>query len=220
MSRLMVVLFASFLLSGCPREAPRPAADPDEEAPSPPRVDQAFVRAVLNPEARLATEPVLVDLDRSAPGTEALVVFHVGGKDHELALVRGNRKVLARVPLRGKVLLHASIRQVGALQVKSLLEGGGKVGFLPVETEVKRVYVCGFLTFRYRAELLVMSGELGSRCWRKAAGAPKDVDPHSLLKIARSDSGVATVEVQQNKGTRTYSWDKQRAAFVATANTE
>ena len=218
MQRFFPLIIGTFFLCGCPRRAPPPTPDSTaQQAVAMPTVDVSFVRAALHPEARLANKPLLADLDPK-PGTEALVVVHQGGRNHELALVRGNRKVLARSPLGGKFLAHASLRHVGAMKIISLLQDGGKVLFLPVETSVKKRWICGMLIFRYRSEMLVLAGELACRCWRKQAGARQDEDPHGLVKAERKPDGDVTVEVQEEKGSRVYGWDAEQAAFMARAN--
>ncbi len=211
MQRFFPLIACTLFLSACPQKAPPPPTRTAPEAVSMPTVDQAFIRAALHPEASLANKPLLADLDHR-PGTEALVVIHRQRQNHELALLRGNHKILARSPLGGKFLAHATLRHVGEMKIVKLLEDDGKVLFLPIETSIKRQYVCGVLLFRYRGEMLVQSGELGCRCWRKEAGAAKTEDPHALFKAEAKPAG-ASVEVQEVRGTRIYVWDKEMASF-------
>lgn len=212
MQRFFPLIVCTLFLSACSQKAPpAPTRTPPPEAVSMPTVDQAFVRAALHPEASMANKPLLTDLDRR-PGTEALVVIHRQRQNHELALLRGDHKVLARSPLGGKFLAHATLRHVGEMKIVKLLEDDGKVLFLPIETAIKRQYICGVLLFRYRGEMLVQSGELGCRCWRKEAGAAKTEDPQSLFKAEARPEG-ARIEVQEDRGTRIYVWDSEMASF-------
>ncbi len=208
------LIICTFFLCGCPQKAPPPPSETEEKEVVPmPTVDEAFVRAALHPEARLANKPLLMDLD-PRPGTEALVVIQRGGANPEMALLRGNRKVLARTPLGGKFLAHSTLRHVGSMKIMTLLKDSGKVLFLPVETTVNKQWVCGTLIFRYHSEMIVLAGELACRCWRKQAGASKDEDPHALIKAERKPGGEATVAIQEHKGTRVYKWDAKLAGFV------
>lgn len=217
MQRFFPLIMLPLILSGCPQKEPPPASRAvPREAVAMPTVNEAFVRAALHPEARLATKPLLVDLDPK-PGTEAVVVIHRGNTNHEIAVLRGNHKVLARDSLGGKMLRRASLRHVGAIKIEKLLPDGGKVLLLPVETSIKKQWVCGALIFRYRDEMLVMAGELHCNCWRKAAGATADVDPYaSLISITHKD-GKALIRMQEQKGVRVYGWDAEQAAFVPRA---
>jgi hypothetical protein len=173
------------------------------------------VERALGPEVALSGKGLVADLD-PAPGIEALVVTHRGSGGYQLALLRGDHSVLLRTPLGGKVLANAYIRHAGELRLEPGLAGGQQVILLPVETLVRRNYVCGILAFRFRSEMLALVGELASLCWRRQAGARADIDPYSLLTLDRSvDPPALTVE--EGAGARRYSWDPEQGALVPRA---
>lgn len=201
-------------LSGCPdAPKPKPAAEEPREAPPPrPRVDEAFLRRALGPEASLSGEALVGEL-APAPGEEALLTARDGGR-FVIAMVRGNHKVLARAPVGGRVMATGNVRAVGKLRAIDFPGVTGKVFVLPVETMVQRQFVCGLILLRYRGESLATVGELGSRCWRKAAGAAAETDPHTLYKLVEAE-GQTVLEVEEERVIRPYRWDAVQYAFVS-----
>ncbi len=214
MRALPTLLLPLILLAGCPeKKAPPPAASQTEEAPPRPRVDEAFVRRAFNADALPANEALVVDMD-PLPGEEAVVAVDMGNRNYQVAVVRGNHRLITRAPLGGKILAHTNVQRVGAFK---RLEADGfarPLILLPVATMVREQWVCGILIFRYRAESLVLVGELGGRCWNKEAGARAEVDPYTLLSEVRAD-GELRLEMTEDKGVRTYRFDKTQGAFVS-----
>jgi hypothetical protein len=175
-------------------------------------VDQAFVLKAFGAGRLLANAPLIADLDPS-PGVEALVAFHSGGKDYQLAVVNGAGRVLSRAPLGGKVLTQTTITAVGELKTQEL-PGAGKSVLLPIETEVYHRSVCGILALRYRREALSLIGEFATRCWRKQAGGD-GADPLRYFKIVPRD-GTTWIESEEEGGeTRRYRWDEAQSAFLS-----
>lgn len=187
-----------------------PVKEPIEEAPTLPKVDQSLVRKIFGAKYSLANKPLLADID-SRPGIEALISVQREGKDHQLALIRGNQKVLAQAPLSGKVLAQASIRHLGEFRLLKILPEDNDAILLPVETLVYRDVYCGILAFRYRSEMLSMIGQFASSCWRREAGG-KGGDPFSLVKVIKGKS--VAIEIKKQQGAQKYFWDKEQMAFV------
>jgi len=212
LSRALVVLL--LFLPACPdrqQAAPRPAIE--EEAPPPrPAVNEAFVKRAFNPDALPANDALVVELD-PVPGIEALVAVDLGNRNYQVAVVRGNHKVLSRAPLGGKILAHTNVQRIG--QFRRLEQPGDSRPrvMLPVATLVQRQWVCGVLVFRYRTETLVLVGEMGSRCWnREAAG--KQIDPYTLIKVGEEE-GALRLTVTEDRGVRTYGWDAASGSYKA-----
>jgi len=208
------------VVAGCPGSDKRAGAGSSAatEVPPTPRIDPAFVRAAFGPGYQLAGEALVEDLDPRL-GVEALLATTRAGR-YQVAVVRGNRQVLARAPLAGKVLGQADITFVGKLAGKDLLPTGNlsqsaRVFLLPIETLVYHRSVCGLLAFRYRPDALSLVGEFSCKCWRPEAGGD-GVDPLRLMKVTR-DEDAAKVEMVEEQGeTAVYRWDPSLAAFVMT----
>jgi hypothetical protein len=207
---LLVVLLS---LAGCPPRDPPPAKAQPEEVPTTPIVDQAFVRRALGGGITLANKPLIIDLD-PRPGLEALIATQNAGRDYQVAVVRGNGRVLSQAPLGGKILAHANIRLIGDFRAMDFLPGGVKLYLMPVETLVYKSPVCGLLAFRYREDAIALVGEFASKCWRKAAGGDER-DPFDYMKVVRGDD--VRVEMDEPEGKRTYRWDPAQASFLSLA---
>ena len=177
-----------------------------------PRVDRAFVEQALGAGLALANTPLVEEMDHRE-GAEALVATHRGGRQFQVAVVRGNLEVLARAPLGGKVLAHANVRAVGAFKSMDLFDDGTRVHLLPVETEVVKRPVCGILALRYRRDTLSLIGEFGCKCWRRSAGGD-DVDPFGYFKVLR-DGKQLRIETVELVGKSHYRWDEAQQAFLA-----
>ena len=208
-------LLLLLLLPACPDRQPQPpSARPRAEDPPPrPDVDEAFVRRAFNPDALPANKAMVLELD-PAPGVEAVVAVDLGNRNYQVAVVRGNHRVLSRAPLGGKILAHANVQRIG--QFKKLDLGGGAAGLhvmLPVATLVQRQWVCGVLLFRYRAEMLALVGEMGSRCWNREAGGKQDRDPYSDLVKIGQEEGELRLSITEERGVRTYGFDKAGGSY-------
>jgi hypothetical protein len=210
----------TLVLLGCPppREKPKGGGtSPPAEALLPPRVDDAFLRAAFGAGFRLAGDVLIRDLD-PRPGQEAIFAITKGGH-FELVVVRGDRQVLARAPLAGKVLGQADITLVGKLQALDLLPTGPLITsptayLLPIETLVYQRSVCGILAFRYRRDALVLVGEFSCKCWRKEAGG-EGGDPISFMKVTGEGANIR-VEMQEDQGeTGVHRWDASLGAFIS-----
>lgn len=208
----VATLFALLPLQACPRNEPRAAAAEEAGATAAPKIDTSFLLRTFGAGAALANRPLLEDVD-PRPGTEALVAIHRGGIDFQVAVVTGDRRILSRAPLGGKVLAHASINFVGEFR-RSDLVPGAKTYLMPVETTVYHRSVCGILAFRYRREALSVVGEFSCACWRKEAGGDGS-DPFSYMKVSGQAAEVR-VEMREERGEkRTYRWDTSESAFVS-----
>jgi hypothetical protein len=206
-----IVLLCSF--AGCPPKDPPPAKAQTEEVPATPIVDQAFLQRAFGGGVTLANKPLIVDLD-PRPGLEALIATQNAGKDYQVAVVRGNGRVLSRAPLGGKILAHANIRLVGDFRAMNLLPDGSKLYLMPVETLVYKSPVCGLLVFRYREDAIALVGEFASTCWRKAAGGDER-DPFEHMKVL--PGAEVRVEMDEPEGKRVYRWDAAQASFLSLA---
>ncbi len=213
MKRTWTLALLPILLTGCKEPARRSAEPEPGPAPPTPVVDAAFIKKAFDPDTLLATDPLVADLDAQG-GKEALVAIKRADAIYQLAVVDGNARVLSRTPLGGKMISGAHIQALGTFRLEPGLAGGESVVLLPVETLVYKQYLCGMFTLRYRSEMLVLTGELGCKCWRKVAGADRDRDPYELIKIAR-DEGDTRIEMEGDRGTYTYRWKPEQAAFVA-----
>jgi hypothetical protein len=207
---LVVVL--GWLCTGCSRRAQPRTQEPVEETPPAPRVDQSFVLKAFGAGKALANQPLIADLD-SRPGIEALVAIHGGGKDYQVAVVRGDGSVLARAPLGGKVLTQTTITHVGEFRAMALLPEGGKSYLMPVETEVYHRSVCGILGLRYRRDALSLIGEFSTKCWRKQAGGDGS-DPFGYMSVTPEAGGV---KIETKEEGDAYRWDRNESAFVSLA---
>ncbi len=216
MRAVLVVLLPLSLTMGCPdRHSAPPPSQQEEEVPPRPRVDEAFARRAFSAEAMPANEALVMDLD-PLPGEEAIVVVDLGNRNYQVAVVRGNHRVITRAPLGGKILAHTNVQRIGAFRRLKADDKALPMILLPVATLVFKQWVCGILVFRYRSETLVLVGELGSRCWNKEAGIKVEVDPYSLLKEANQD-GELRLEMSEDNGTRLYRWDKILGSFLSMA---
>lgn len=177
-----------------------------------PRVDTAFLQKAFSGGVALANTPLIEDLDRR-PGVEALIAVHQGGKNHQVAVVRGNHKVLSQMPIGGKILAHANIVAVGEFQTMDIFKDGQKVYMMPVDTLVFHRSVCGILAFRYRRETLSLIGEFSTKCWRTESGGDGS-DPFTNFRIKQTGE-EARIETEEPEGPRVYRWDKSQQAFLS-----
>lgn len=218
MREALALVAALLLVGGCPSEERRAAPGPGaEEIPLPPRLDAAFLQAAFGAGFSLATEPLLEDLD-PRPGTEALAAIARAGR-YEVVVVRGNRQVLARAPLAGKVLGQTDITHVGKLQAQDLLPTSALIQsprayLLPIETLVYQRSVCGILAFRYRRDALALVGEFSSKCWRKEAGG-EGGDPMRFMKVIRDGDKVVVQMQEELDEAAVHRWDPALGAFVS-----
>ena len=177
-------------------------------------MNEAFAKRAFNADALPANEALVMELD-PAPGIEAVVAVDLGNRNYQVAVVRGNHKVLSRAPLGGKILAHANVQRIGQFRRLEQSGGGRPHVMLPVATLVQRQWVCGVLVFRYRTESLVLVAEMGSRCWNAAAEAGgKELDPYSLIKVGEED-GALRLAVTEDRGVRTYGWDEAGGSYKA-----
>jgi hypothetical protein len=181
-----------------------------------PKVDEAFLESAFGPGRVLANKPFIADLD-SRPGVEALIAMHHGRRDYQVAVVRGNREVLSQAPLGGKILANANIAAVGDFRAMDLWGDGKQTYLMPVETEVYRQTVCGFIAFRYRMDSLSVIAEFATKCWRKASGGDGK-DPFFHFAFERSGEELRVI-TQEQEGKRLYRWDPKQQAFLSQAKT-
>ena len=217
-SVLWVVLAAAVLLTtGCSRRKPPPSVkDEAKEIPPTPNVDSSFLQSAFGPGRVLANKPLIADMDHR-PGVEALIATHHGRRDYQVAVVRGNREVLSQTPLGGKILAHANIAVVGEFRAMDLWGDGKQTYLMPVETEVYRQTVCGFIAFRYRMDSLSVIAEFSTTCWRKASGGDGK-DPFFHFAYERSGDELRVI-TQEQDGKRLYRWDATQQAFLSQAKT-
>jgi hypothetical protein len=177
-------------------------------------VNDSFLAKALGPDTKLANKPVIEDIDRRS-GDEALVAVHKDGKNYEVAVVRGNHKVLGRTPLGGKILSNANIQTVAEFRRLDLWKDGSKTFLMPVETLVYHRSVCGLVAFRYRYNTLSVVGEFATLCWREEASGHGG-DPFKDFKVIRDDTGkLVRIETIDDRGQRIYTWDESKQAFAS-----
>jgi hypothetical protein len=177
-----------------------------------PRVDTAFLQKAFGGAVTLANTPLTEDLDRRS-GVEALVATHQGGKNYQVAVVRGNHKVLSQMPIGGKILAHANIVALGEFQTMDIFKDGRKIYLMPVDTLVYHRSVCGILAFRYRQDALSLIGEFSTKCWRTESGGDGS-DPFTFFRIKQTGE-EARIETEEPEGPRLYRWDKTQQAFLS-----
>lgn len=211
MLKILLVPLALLPGAGCQKKKAPPPPPPAEVIPPTPKVDATFLRQALGPGFELANTPLIQDID-PRPGTEALIAVHRRGKNHEVALVRGNRQVLARAPLTGKIIANAVMEAVGPFKQVDLWGDGSKTFLMPVDTTVYHRSVCGLLAFRYRYNSLSLVGEFATKCWRKESGGDGG-DPFANFKVERQGKQL-TIETAEEDGKRIYRWDETQQAFV------
>ena len=212
-SRALLVLL--LVLPACPDRPDQasPTLPRVEDPPPRPLVDEAFIKRAFNPDALLANEALVLELD-PAPGVEAVVAVDLGNRNYQIAVVRGNHRVLSRAPLGGTILAHTNVQRIGAFKRLEVGRDKRPQVMLPVATLVQRQWVCGVLVLGYRAESLVLVGELGSRCWnREVVGKGGDLDPYSLIQMGEED-GELSMAVTEDRGVRTYRWDETKGTYT------
>lgn len=210
--RSLLILVLILGAAACQRSRRPPPPQEEEAVPSTTRVDRAFVQQALGHGLELANQPLLSDVDPRA-GTEAIIAVHKGNTSYEVAVVRGNRKVLARAPLSGKIIANAKIEAVGPFKQADLWGDGGKTFLMPVDTTVYHRSVCGILAFRYRYNSLSLVGEFSTKCWRKESGGGGG-DPFADFEVKREGKQL-TIETVEDDGKRIYRWDESHQAFVS-----
>lgn len=210
------VLVALVGAGGCETEkkTPRPAVPPRDEVPPVPVVSEELVRRAVHPRAELVGKGLVADV-APMPGQEALVVVRGEKGHHELVVVRGNHKVVARAPLGGRIMATAHVQTVGELHQERLAGLDTPLYLLPIETRVQRQWACGTLAFRFRSGALILVGEMGSRCWSATATGGSPRDPSSLYEIKELEGETRILMSEDGGKVRPWRWDEQQAALVS-----